>query len=50
MLEHKPVEDSSDSLSYADRVAWLDIILSIVKIFHSLVSQDLPEYFEVDFL
>lgn len=50
MLEHKPVDGTGDSLSHEDRLAWLEIIFSIVKIFYSLVSQDLPEYFEVGFL
>lgn len=50
MLDHKPVDGTGDTLSDADRLAWLEIIFSIVKIFYALVSQDLPEYFEVGFL
>jgi exportin-2 (importin alpha re-exporter) len=47
MLEYTPREDASaDSLSHDDRLAWLEILLSITHTYHSLVSQDIPEFFE----
>uniref|UniRef100_A0A915DYI5 Exportin-2 n=1 Tax=Ditylenchus dipsaci TaxID=166011 RepID=A0A915DYI5_9BILA len=46
MLLYMPAENAADTMSTRDRLSWLDIVLLSLKIYHSLVSQDLPEYFE----
>jgi exportin-2 (importin alpha re-exporter) len=47
MLQYLPDQQANAQLSYTDRLSWLKIVLELTRIYHSLVSQDLPEYFEV---
>ncbi|KAI1711044.1 cse1 domain-containing protein [Ditylenchus destructor] len=46
MILHIPQDGQPDNLSVADRFSWLDVVLHCAKIYHSLVSQDIPEHFE----
>lgn len=43
MLEFTPQKDSLPAEAASQ---WLEVLLFIAKVYHSLVSQDLPEYFE----
>lgn len=37
-------------MAAGDAEVWLEILLLLVEVFHSLSVQDLPEFFEVFFL
>lgn len=50
MQFYLPNQEGGTQLSLTDRVSWLQIVLELTRIYHSLISQDLPEYFEVIYL
>lgn len=47
LLEFLPQPGQADAMSVPERQAWLEAMVLITEIYLSLVSQDLPEYFEV---
>lgn len=47
MQFYLPDQEGGTQLSPTDRISWLQIVLELTRIYHSLISQDLPEYFEV---
>jgi hypothetical protein len=48
MLQYLP-NQPGPQLGYLERISWLQIVLELTRIYHSLIFQDLPEYFEVFF-
>lgn len=46
LLEFLPQPGQADAMSVPERQAWLEAMVLITEIYLSLVSQDLPEYFE----
>uniref|UniRef100_A0A914KZT5 Exportin-2 n=2 Tax=Meloidogyne incognita group TaxID=654580 RepID=A0A914KZT5_MELIC len=46
MQFYLPDQEGGTQLSPTDRISWLQIVLELTRIYHSLISQDLPEYFE----
>ncbi|KAL3121788.1 hypothetical protein niasHT_002016 [Heterodera trifolii] len=47
MLQFLPdPANQNTQLGPSDRLSWLQIVLELTRIYHSLISQDLPEYFE----
>uniref|UniRef100_A0A914GU25 Exportin-2 n=1 Tax=Globodera rostochiensis TaxID=31243 RepID=A0A914GU25_GLORO len=47
MLQYLPDPSNRNTqLELTDRLSWLQIVLELTRIYHSLISQDLPAYFE----
>uniref|UniRef100_A0A183CBE9 Cse1 domain-containing protein n=1 Tax=Globodera pallida TaxID=36090 RepID=A0A183CBE9_GLOPA len=47
MLQYLPDPSNRNTqLELSDRLSWLQIVLELTRIYHSLISQDLPAYFE----